>query len=101
MAVFHPKPEDAGIFQHKHLDRTFAVQGGTLHMTGQEFEHLLNVADPNETVIALGKLGVEANQNGVVEAHIHTSENPDDIQKVFVATNPNDPLTVVGGKRVI
>ncbi len=102
MAVFDSKPDQAGILQHNHIeDRTFPVQGGVLHITDGEFEHLLNGADPNDTVYELGRLGVNPNPDGVVEAHIYKSENPDDTRKVFVSTNPNDPLTVVGGKRVI
>lgn len=102
MPVFDSRPDQGGILQHNELERTFAVQGGVLHMTKGEFGRLADVLEPQDAVQELGRLGIDvANPDGVVEARIYGSENPEDERNVFISTNPNDPLTVVRGKRVV
>lgn len=101
MAVFNSNPEQSGILQHDFIeDRTFPLQGGVLHLTEGEYERLAD-GDLEDTVHELGRLGVEAHESGAVETHIYGSEDPNDTRKVYLSTNPNDPLTVVKGTRVV
>lgn len=102
MAFFEPRPDEAGIFQYAtDAERTFALQGGVLHVTEVELNHLMFKASVEEVIAELGNLGISMAEEGVVEVNIHKSEDPQDMQTVFLATSPNDPLTEVPGSRIL
>lgn len=101
MPAFEPKPGQEGILQHHFLpERTFAVQEGTLHVTGHEYDEL-GFAKPQDVVDELGRLGIATHPNGAVEVHIYPSENPKDKRTTYVSTNPDDPFVEIRGKRVV